>query len=95
MATTGDRPPTVTAHAREQWWDRATDPDETVATAWSHSQRVDAGGPFRNCDAVRYHRPTGTLLVAYGRQIATVYDADDLDPDYERAVAHVLDGGGE
>lgn len=84
--------PFVTGHAGDRWDDRTRDDSVAPETAWEHSQRIRAGGPFHGADEVHYHQETGTLLLRKASTLMTVYDVDELQPDAYHAVKHALEG---
>lgn len=88
--TTVEDSPPVTGHAAVQWVARASSPSVSPGTAWLHATRIQPRGWFQPVDEVRYHAPTGTLLLYADLQITTVYDIDDLREEVYHAVKHAL-----
>ncbi|QLH81015.1 hypothetical protein [Halosimplex pelagicum] len=85
--------PPVTEHAADRW-DARTDPASVAPeTAWRHAQRVRAAERPTGTDEVRFHAPSGALLLRCGTSIVTVLDATDDDPrrDVQQAVAPLLE----
>jgi|GEM_PF-1674436 len=94
MATTRTTgAPPVTEHAANRW-DTRTDPASVAPeTAWAHAQRVRAAERPTGTDEVRFHAPSGALLLRCGTSIVTVLDAtdDNLRRDVQQAVAPLLE----
>lgn len=83
---TADPSPWVTRHAASRWDDRTPAGSVAPETAWRHAQRVDARPPLQSFDEVRVHQAAGAVLLRRNYHIETVYDLDDLEPRYRRAL---------
>lgn len=88
-ATAATDAPPVSHHAAQRW-DQRTAPDSVAPeTAWAHGQRINTDRTFRASE-VRYHRPTGTLLLHKPPSIMTVLTVEDMTDRQYHAVKHAL-----
>lgn len=80
----------LTDHAAERWAARSADVDHGPVVAWVEGAPV-AEPHGLDADEVRFHRPSGTVLLRRDEAIVTVIDADTAKSALRRALRQLGD----
>ena len=73
----------LSAHARQQWHQRADTPGVDPTLAWTVGEVL---GDLTDFEEGRYHAQSETVLLRRGTVIVTVYDAADVTAELRRKI---------
>lgn len=74
----------VSSHAAERWHQRTKTPGVGPIVAWNEAERREISD--LDADEIRYHKPTGTLLLKNGGVLVTVIEVATARQPIRKAV---------